>query len=392
MAFSLFGKKEKATLGIDVGAGGVKIAELTEAKGRPQLRSYAFTDRPSNTDQALIDDPKALADLVKKMLTAGKMSGRRMIAGLPVASVFSSTLSVPQTSGKELKDAIEWQAKKLIPLPLEEMVLDWKFIGEEKIDKKAKQALPAATRGLLTPLEVKSTIPGLREAKREGPPELGKKTMRVLLTGAAKVLVNKYVEFAKAAGLEFASLETEAFALIRSLIGKDPSTIMIIDFGTVRTSLVVVEKGLPVLTRTIVLGGLTVTRAIARTLGIPEDQAEQLKRDIEKLEALGSGGGMPLLLAKTLEPLVTEVRYSINLHKTQQAESEGARALEKIILTGGGAHLPYLAPHLSRELNVNTFVGDPWARVATHEDLRPVLDEIGPRFAVSIGLAMRDFE
>ena len=43
-------------------------------------------------------------------------------------------------------------------------------------------------------------------------------------------------------------------------------------------------------------------------------------------------------------------------------------------------------------MNVNAYLGDPWARVIYPLDLRPVLEEIGSRFAVSIGCAMRDIE
>jgi hypothetical protein len=43
-------------------------------------------------------------------------------------------------------------------------------------------------------------------------------------------------------------------------------------------------------------------------------------------------------------------------------------------------------------MNVNTYLGDPWARIVYPVDLRPILDEIGPRFGVAIGCAMRDIE
>ena len=33
-------------------------------------------------------------------------------------------------------------------------------------------------------------------------------------------------------------------------------------------------------------------------------------------------------------------------------------------------------------------VGDPWARVQVNEAMRSLLDDIGPRFSVAIGLAM----
>jgi hypothetical protein len=35
-------------------------------------------------------------------------------------------------------------------------------------------------------------------------------------------------------------------------------------------------------------------------------------------------------------------------------------------------------------------IGDPWSRVIFPVELKPALDEIGPRFAVAIGLAMRE--
>lgn len=387
MAFSLFGKKQKTVLGIDIGAGGAKIVELREAKGRPHLATYAYTERVTDFEKGLIDDPKTLAEMIKKMRADAKMTATRAIAGLPIAAIFSSVMSVPAASGKELKEAIEWQARKLIPLPLSEMVLDWRMIGE----KKPAQS-PVVGRGLIETAVTKSHIPGLKAFKREGPPELGKKSMRILLTGAAKALIAKYTEFAKSAGLELAALETEAYALIRSLVGKDPSTIMIIDFGTVRTSIVIVEQGVPALTRSIHLGGMTITQAISRTLGASMTDAEQMKRDSEKLSSFGGEAGMPTLLSKIIEPLVTEARYSMNLYKTQQAEVGGGKLIEKIIVTGGSAHLPYLTTHLSSALNINAYVGDPWARILAHEDLRPVLDDLGPRFAVAVGLAMRDFE
>ena len=46
-----------------------------------------------------------------------------------------------------------------------------------------------------------------------------------------------------------------------------------------------------------------------------------------------------------------------------------------------------LVPSSSR---FNAYLGDPWARVVYPMDLRPVLDEIGSRFSVAIGCAMRD--
>jgi len=36
------------------------------------------------------------------------------------------------------------------------------------------------------------------------------------------------------------------------------------------------------------------------------------------------------------------------------------------------------------------FIGDPWARVMYPMEMKSVLQQIGPRMAVSVGLAMRE--
>ncbi len=53
---------------------------------------------------------------------------------------------------------------------------------------------------------------------------------------------------------------------------------------------------------------------------------------------------------------------------------------------------PRLADAICATIGTKTYVGDPWARVVYPLDLRPVLDQIGARFSVAVGLAMRDIE
>src|SRR5512135_117299 len=154
---ALFGQSKPSYLGIDFGAGGIKLVELMNEKGRARLVTYAFVDRPvSEMARNYIDEPAATADLLKKMLKKAKTSTRKAVAALPIASVFSSIISVQKTAKREdLEQAVQYQAKKLIPLPLEEMSVDWK------------------------PISV-------------GPQNPDDKYLQVLLTGAAKSLINKY--------------------------------------------------------------------------------------------------------------------------------------------------------------------------------------------------------
>ena len=92
-----------------------------------------------------------------------------------------------------------------------------------------------------------------------------------------------------------------------------------------------------------------------------------------------------------MKPILEEIRYSFNMYQSQENGNMQKR-IEKIILTGGSSLLPRLPEFFTQELNVNTYLGDPWARIVYPTDLRPVLDELGPRFAVAIGCAMRETE
>lgn len=345
---------KQSYLGIDLGLSGIKIVELLNEKGRARLVTYSYVNLPSSSAGALTQDTDKIADTLKKMVLKARVTTRKTISALPISSVFSSIISVPGANDKEIKEAIQWQAKKLIPVPLEEITLDYKIIDSN-----------------------------------EG--EGGKKITRVLITGAPKTLVNKYLEIFKKAGLDLISLETEAFAEVRALVGKDRSSIMVIDIGSQRTNITVIEKGIPFLHRSIATGGTAITQTIATTLGIPFEQADSMKRDIRSMQTFAPTGDISPILNTLLKPIIDEIKYSFNLYQGQTEGGQG-KHIDKIIITGGSALLPRLPEFMTQLMNVNAYLGDPWARVVYPQDLRPVLDSIGPRFAVALGCAMRDIE
>lgn len=354
MGFFSSTSAKESYLGVDLGLSGIKIVELVNEKGRARLMTYAYTDiSVTSASKPLSEDIERTSALLKKMIEKSRCTVKRAISALPLPSVFSSIVSVPASTEKEVKEAVRLQAKKLIPVPLEDMTLDFKTIDSTEVD--------------------------------------GKKITRVLMTGAPRNLVNRYLEIFKSAGLELLSLETEAFATIRALIGKDRSNIMIIDIGSQRTNISVIERGIPFLSRSIATGGIAITQTISQTLGVPYEQAETMKRDIRMMQSFDAKGDVTPLLTTLLKPILDEIRYSFNLYQSQ-AEQGQSKRIDKIILTGGSALLPKLPEFLTQLLNVNAYLGDPWARVVYPQDLRPVLDEIGSRFTIAIGCAMRDIE
>lgn len=341
-------------LGVDIGSASIKIIELKPEKGRPRLVTYGYVEEETHVVKSdSRETQEFIIAAIQKIVKEARMVSRKAVAALPSFAVFSSVITLPAMSSKELVNAVKWEAKKFVPMPLEEMVLDWKVLKNDG-------------------------------EKREAQKKDEHKAVKVLLTAAPRSLVARTVEIFQKAHLELVSLETQSFALQRSLIGNDRSVIMMLDVGAVSTDMSVVVGGIPVLNRNIDVGGATITTALANTMNIDPRRAEQFKRDFG---IAGAGGEekIPKTIEYTFTAIVNEIRYVLNLYSGQHDAP-----IEKIIIAGGSAFLPHLPDYLAKVLNIKTYIGDPWARVVYPVDLRPVLQELGPRFAVAIGLAMRE--
>lgn len=364
----MFGKKKEevsqALLGVDFGTTGLKVVELAPDAGRIRLVTYGYADIPFDGDASVlsIDEPKKLAEVLRSIIKASGMKATKAVASLPAQSVFHAIISIP--APKSLKDDIrplvEVQAGKLLPLPVAEMIIDSHIIDKDFLPKEGAPA-PAA----------------------DAPAEQKVKTVRVQVTAAPKALVEKYLAVFALAKIELISLETEVFALMRSLIGKDNAKTMIVDIGGDRTNILIAERGVPYLTRGIKSGGGAVTQALSGAMSIGLLEAEATKKDL----VLGAGATMPPAILAAIKPLLHEVKYALDINL--QENTQRPMPVDKVILTGGSAALAGIDAAMTNTLNMNVYVGDPWARIATPPEARAVLDEVGSRLAVAIGLAMR---
>ena len=364
-------------LGVDISSTNIKAVELRNERGRARLITYGFVEQSTDLVKASSEEmKKQVISLLQAVLEKAKTTTKKTVAALPNYSVFSSIMSLPQMSQKDLTQAVQWEAKKIVPLPIDEMIIDWKVLPEG--------SRPPAPPPFQSPSAPKASVPPEGDAAPSPRLEEKQGNARILLTAAPKNLVERYVGLFKAAGLELTGLETESFALERSLVGNDPNPIMIVDIGALTSNIIVAEKGIPLLNRSVDVGGASITKMIAGSLGVDTMRAEQFKRDIG-FTSQGDGGILKTI-ESSINPIINELKYCFDLYRSQ----EGIGHVSKIILTGGSAFLPGLSDYLSRLLSIKVFVGDPWARVIYPTELRPALEELGPRFSVAIGLAMRE--
>lgn len=345
---SFISSNNSSYLGIDIGFSGIKIVELQREGDVAKLVSYGFSEsRFIDGKNSWKNDSKRAGKIINEICKRSGIISRSAVVSLPTFSVFSSVLSLSNVATKDFGSAVHWEAKKVIPLPLEEMILDYQKIEDESDGKNTK----------------------------------------VFLTGAPRSLVKKYIEIFKEAQINLLALETETFSLVRSLLGNDKSVVMIAEIGASTTDISIINKGVPMISRSIDIGGLTITKAISNNLNIGLERAEQFKYDLGISISESEQGVIPKTIMETISPIINEIKYTLNLF-----ESKNGIQVEKIILSGGSSLLINFPGYLSKIIDRKVIVGNPWARVSYPVNLKPTLDEIGPRMAAAIGLAIREIE
>jgi len=381
---SLFQKNENY-LGVDIGAHGIKLVELHKTKGRPQLWTYGILDndldihvathrdkdiadlrherdmryenpkdieakkQPSSLKELVLQDARIdeYAGYLRMLAKEARVTSHRVTSSLPVSQVFHAILNLPHVEEKNIASIVNAEIAKVVPHDIADMQVVYQPVGDVH-DKK-------------------------------------KQYMTLLVTAAPKALVAFYTAIFQKAGLQLEELETEAFALARSLVGRDSTVSMVVDIGAERSNFFIIDNGLPMTHRSMQIGGNTIDTVIARVMGVDQAIVGQVKRDMSK-------GNMTIpteLFHDIIDPMAKEIQYSFDLY-LRQTGNEGKQP-EKIILTGGSGLFRPIQDYITSQFPLRVFIGDPWARVIYQDDLKQVLDELGPRMAVSIGLGLRNF-
>ena len=376
----MFLSKPKSYLGVDLGAGGIKIVELRLEKKRPVLHTYGLTSdlqdihslfkpkslaQPENfgttvlptediVAKSTLDMAKAekYAKLIKAVCVEAKTISKTAVVSLPVSVLFHAVINLPPMKKEEMDKVLRAEVKKLLNRPVDEMVLDYQVLQNAN-----------------------------------------SKTQRVLVNAVPKELVMFYTQVFKMAGLKLESLEPESVALERSLIGRDQSVAMIVDVGAERTNFYIIDQSAAITHNTIELGGQRINKILIDILKIKDSMVEQLKYDyfdnlINRNDAQMTQEKFLEIFYPVIDPIIKEIQYGFELY-VKQSGNENKRP-EKIILTGGASFMPYLANYISETFKIKCYVGDPWGRVVYQDGLKPLLHKIGPRVSVALGLALRN--
>jgi type IV pilus assembly protein PilM len=257
---------------------------------------------------------------------------------------------------KELSRAVEFEARKYIPIPLSEVVLDWRIVDSGTIKDENSKIIQ------------------------------GK---RVLLIAVPREVVNKYIRIADALNLKINALELESFSFARSLNFNDEKPICVLDIGARATSFTIIDKNIVQMSHGLDIAGAEMTRILASSLGVAFKRAEDFKLthgiDHADLKETSDKKEIKETLITLIDEILAESERMMNNYFAKTN-----RKIEKLILNGGSAQMEGLKEYAEKRLNVKTFIADPWAKVSYLPGLEKILKEIGSEFSVAVGAAMRE--
>lgn len=340
----LFAKKSPDIIGLELGSSAIKLVQLRIEQKKHQLVTFgmAFHDRSAVRTSALADTAQ-VQETLTRVLQQARVTTDRVVVSLPAINVFHTTLEIPNMPKKDLASAVQWEAKRTIPLPLEKMSLDW-------------QVIPNAS--------------GVHD------------TLSVILTAAPRTVVDHYVTLIKTTGLSLVGLETEVNALQRSILPRDPGTYLVIDMGASNTNAIVFNNHIPVVVRNISVGADVIVQQIANTLNISAERAAMIQKEL----------GIPSRQAS--HPAADTIRFVMETQIAKEIQrvigaTTGTVQPTRIILVGGAAHLAHAPEYFTEQLGIPASIGNPWQYVQSHPDLAATLAEHGPECAVAVGLALK---
>src|SRR3989344_409983 len=120
--FSFFGTKEKSILGVDIGSASIKIVQLRKEKERAVLETYGELSlanyAKTEAGRSVILVNEKLKEALHDVITESQAKASRAVVSLPMKSSFITTMTMPELRQSELKDAITYEARKYIPIPL----------------------------------------------------------------------------------------------------------------------------------------------------------------------------------------------------------------------------------------------------------------------------------
>ncbi len=362
---SLFRRGQRSALGIDIGSSAVKVVQARREKGTAVLETYGSLAIGPYVEGAEIGqcanaNDEVLYTVLTALLKEAKVTATSVCIAIPFHSSLISLIEVPPLSDEKIGQVVPFEAKRYIPVPLEDVSIDW-FVVPRALLERDDQSMFQEDGEKAMPV---------KEEKR-----------KVLLIAIHNHELLKHKNILSRTNLNVKFFEIEIFSTLRSSVYENRLPFIIIDIGARTSKFYIVEHGIILRSLFINQGGEAITNAIAKTENIPFKEAEYKKRE--------SGFGMPESTTRHAMALVTDEIFTEANNAIVNFEQKYRQSISKAILTGGGASMTGMLEEAKAKTNIEVEVANPFGRLRHPAFLSETLQKSGSEFTVAVGSVLR---
>lgn len=324
----------KATVTLNIGSQRVSMAIFEASKsGALTLQKYDTTSILADPAAEMSRLPQirvAISELTDKLKISKSTKLRYAISG---QSVFTRFIKLPPIEDDNIEQLVAFEAQQHVPFPIEEVIWDWQLLDTGSGEKE------------------------------------------VALVAIKGDALNDINDLVVDVGLGTVEVDAAPMALYNALMYNYPEleeTALLIDIGAKTCNLIYLEGG-RMFTRSVAVGGATITSAIAKEYNINFSEAEAQKCT-NGLVALNTAhtseldevtAAMATVIRNALSKLPAEIARTTNYFRSQH----GGKAPTKVLLAGGGANLPYIGEFFQDKLQLPVEFFNPLKRISLGADI-----------------------
>ncbi|RLD14520.1 MAG: hypothetical protein DRI22_03175 [Caldiserica bacterium] len=355
---SIFGGK--GLIGFDIGNSSLKAVYLKKEPGGWKVIDY-FYDEFSPVLRRDITSPERREEILRKLknVFSSKFPKiKKVSTSVSGNQVIVRNVKFPKMAPQDLEKTIQYEAEPYIAFDIRDVYLSTQI---------------------------------LKDVIEEDQPK-----METILVAAKREFIDDRISIFQEVGVMPVVIDVDAFAVINLYEANHDSfygeNILFLDIGAGTTNLTITENGYPKIVRDLFTGSNEITNAIATSLRIDFEDAEELKKkygivstlELDEMENPEEAEQVSSIITNTIDDILSDVRRSLDYFNTI---SETGGDVSKVVLSGGGAKLRNLINYIHLQLNIPCEIINPWKNIEMAEDA--FLKEHTPEFAVALGLALR---
>ena len=335
---------------IDISDESIKYGKLTATATGFKLSKVGKEKIPEGVlVSGKIEDPRRLIEILKNIKFREKLDYVKV--SLPEEQMYIFTMSLPKTEGQDLGEMILLQIEEHIPLKAIETVFDYNIIYHNE------------------------------------------NNIGVEVAAIPKGVIDSYLNVFKQAGLKPLAFEPESQAITRSVIPRDEKgTVMVVDFGHMRTGVSISYNRKVLFTTTLDIGGYNLTEMLAKNFSLSFAKAEEMKRSYSLSKTSEVNDIFPVIL-NGISVLHDELNKQYLYWRDHDKENELIdKKIERIVLCGGNANLAGLADYLEASMKIRVEYANAWINISDMNNEVPEMSfEDSLSYVTVLGLALSSF-